>query len=44
VTYIPDKKEIVDHLLRIITRGDLVITLGAGDIWQVSDELVRKLD
>jgi UDP-N-acetylmuramate--alanine ligase len=44
VTYIPDKKEIVDHLLRIITRGDLVITLGAGDIWQVSDELVRKLE
>ena len=43
-TYISDKKEIVDHLLRIITRGDLVITLGAGDIWQVSDELVRRLD
>jgi UDP-N-acetylmuramate--alanine ligase len=44
VTYIPDKKEIVDHLLRIISRGDLVITLGAGDIWQVSDELVKRLD
>jgi UDP-N-acetylmuramate--alanine ligase len=44
VTYIPDKKEIVEHLLRVITRGDLVITLGAGDIWQVSDELVRKLE
>ena len=44
VTYIPDKKEIVDHLLRVITRGDLVITLGAGDIWQVSDELVKRLE
>jgi len=44
VTYLPDKKEIVDHLLRIITRGDLVITLGAGDIWQVSDELVKRLE
>ncbi|MGQ9646779.1 MAG: UDP-N-acetylmuramate--L-alanine ligase [Thermodesulfobacteriota bacterium] len=44
VTYIPDKKEIVDHLLRILTRGDLVITLGAGDIWQVSDELVKRLE
>lgn len=43
VTYIPGKKEIVDHLLRILTQGDLVITLGAGDIWQVSDELVRRL-
>jgi UDP-N-acetylmuramate--alanine ligase len=44
VTYISEKKEIVDHLLRILTRGDLVITLGAGDIWQVSDELVRRLE
>jgi len=44
VTYIPDKKEIVDHLLRVITQGDLVITLGAGDIWRVSDELMKRLE
>ncbi len=44
VTYIADKKEIVDHLLRVTTPGDLVITLGAGDIWQVSEELVKRLD
>lgn len=44
VTYLPDKREIVDHLLRIQTPGDLVITLGAGDIYQVADELVRRLD
>jgi UDP-N-acetylmuramate--alanine ligase len=44
VTFIADKKEIVDHLLRIVTPGDLVITLGAGDIWQVSDEFMKRLD
>jgi len=44
VTYIADKKQIVDHLLRVTTPGDLVITLGAGDIWQVSEELVKRLD
>jgi UDP-N-acetylmuramate--alanine ligase len=44
VTYLADKKEIVKHLLRIIATGDLVITLGAGDIWQVSDELVKRLE
>jgi UDP-N-acetylmuramate--alanine ligase len=44
VTFIETKKEIVDHLLRIIAPGDLVITLGAGDIWQVSDELMRRLE
>jgi UDP-N-acetylmuramate--alanine ligase len=44
VTYFADKKEIVEHLLRVITPGDLVITLGAGDIWQVADELMKRLE
>jgi UDP-N-acetylmuramate--alanine ligase len=44
VTYLADKKEIVEHLLRIVSPGDLVITLGAGDIWQVSEELVNRLN
>ncbi|MGZ3536409.1 MAG: UDP-N-acetylmuramate--L-alanine ligase [Thermodesulfobacteriota bacterium] len=44
VTYLSDKKEIVEHLLRVISPGDLVITLGAGDIWQVSEELVNRLN
>ena len=43
VVYIPNKKEIADHLLRILKPGDMVITLGAGDIWQVSEELVNLL-
>ncbi|MCX8117191.1 MAG: UDP-N-acetylmuramate--L-alanine ligase [Desulfobacterota bacterium] len=43
VTYLPDKKGIVDHLLGIIAPGDMVITLGAGDIYQVADELVKRL-
>ena len=42
-TYIPDKKEIVDHLLGIVVPGDMVITLGAGDIWQAAEELVKRL-
>jgi UDP-N-acetylmuramate--alanine ligase len=43
VRYLADKGEIVEHLLRILSPGDLVITLGAGDIWQVSEELVKRL-
>ena len=43
VTFLRNKKEIVDHLLRIVRSGDLVVTLGAGDIWQIADELVGKL-
>ncbi len=44
VTYLPDKREIVEHLLRIQTPGDMVITLGAGDIYQVADELMKRFD
>jgi len=44
VTYFAEKKEIIEHLLRVITPGDLVITLGAGDIWQVADELMKRLE
>ena len=43
VSYLADKGQIVEHLLRILSPGDLVITLGAGDIWQVSEELVKRL-
>jgi UDP-N-acetylmuramate--alanine ligase len=43
VTYLADKREVVEHLLRVVVSGDLVITLGAGDIWQVSEELVNRL-
>jgi UDP-N-acetylmuramate--alanine ligase len=43
VTYIPTKKEIAAHLLRILKPGDLVMTLGAGDITQISDELLNLL-
>lgn len=37
------KDQIVAHLLEIMKPDDLVITLGAGDITKVSDELVEKL-
>jgi UDP-N-acetylmuramate--alanine ligase len=43
VTYLASKKEIVDHLLHTSAPGDMVITLGAGDIWQVADELMKRL-
>jgi UDP-N-acetylmuramate--alanine ligase len=43
VTYIPNKREIAAHLLRILKPGDLVMTLGAGDITQISDELLSLL-
>jgi UDP-N-acetylmuramate--L-alanine ligase (EC 6.3.2.8) len=42
VTYIPDFGRIVDHLLMISERPDVIITFGAGDIWKVGEEFLRR--
>lgn len=41
--YIADKNDITKRLLEIIQPGDLVLTLGAGNIWTVGQELVWAL-
>src|SRR3989338_8195461 len=38
------KEDITDHLLGLAKAGDLVLTLGAGDINKISDTLIRKLN
>jgi UDP-N-acetylmuramate--alanine ligase len=43
VHYFPRKEKIVDHILKLLNPGDVVITLGAGDIWQVGEQLQHKL-
>lgn len=43
VFYFPDKTRLVENILPHIQAGDMVITIGAGDIWKVSDELVKRL-
>ena len=43
VVYIPDKENVTDYLQRIIHKGDLVITMGAGDIWKVGEALIKRL-
>ncbi len=42
VIFLP-KDELVPHLLKIVQSGDLVLTLGAGDIVRIGDELVEKI-
>lgn len=37
------KENIVTHVLQILRPGDLVITLGAGDITNICDELVARI-
>ncbi len=43
VHYIPDKKAIPDFLMKVKQHGDIIITMGAGDIWKYCEEFVKKL-
>jgi UDP-N-acetylmuramate--alanine ligase len=41
--YIADFDAIVETLARQVSAGDLVMTMGAGNIWKLADALVRRL-
>ncbi|HPP88283.1 MAG TPA: UDP-N-acetylmuramate--L-alanine ligase, partial [bacterium] len=43
VIYFDEFSKIVDYLLETAQSGDIILTLGAGDIWKVSEELSKKL-
>jgi UDP-N-acetylmuramate--alanine ligase len=43
VTFVERKDQLVDQVLPQLKRGDLVITLGAGDIWKSGPTLLGKL-
>jgi len=40
--FIDSFEGICDYLQKNVTAGDLVITMGAGDIWKVADECVQR--
>jgi len=40
--YLPGFEQIVEHIVRHARSGDIVLTMGAGDVWKVADELVRR--
>ncbi len=42
-TYYPSKEEVLTVLTGRVAPGDLVITMGAGDIWKVADSLAKTL-
>ncbi len=40
VHYVPDKKQVAQFLLKIMQSGDIIITMGAGDIWKYGEEFI----
>jgi len=41
--YIPDHADLLDALESTVEDGDIVLTLGAGDIWKTGDELLERI-
>jgi UDP-N-acetylmuramate--alanine ligase len=44
VQYVPKVADVATRLSEIVRDGDLVLTLGAGNIWQAGEELLVLLD
>lgn len=42
VRYLGSFEKILDHLCQNVEPGDLVITMGAGDVWKVGERLVKE--
>jgi UDP-N-acetylmuramate--alanine ligase len=43
VHYVPDKTHIPAFLLEIAREGDMIITVGAGDIWRFGEQFITRL-
>jgi len=43
VRYLAEREAVVLHLMNLVRPGDIVITLGAGSVWQVATELAARL-
>lgn len=43
VHYVPDKQAIPEFLMSIKRPGDIIITMGAGDIWKYGEEFIKRL-
>jgi len=41
--YLPTFQGITEHLIERFDQGDVVLTMGAGDVWKVADELVARI-
>ncbi len=44
VAYLPHRAELIDYLVRSADTGDVLLTLGAGDITSVGDEVLARLN
>jgi len=43
VHFIEERHALADYILHHLNPGDLLLTLGAGDIWKTGEELLDRL-
>ncbi|MNH98491.1 UDP-N-acetylmuramate--L-alanine ligase [compost metagenome] len=43
VAYIPTREAVQEYLIQNVKQGDLILTMGAGDIWKAADGLAKVL-
>jgi UDP-N-acetylmuramate--alanine ligase len=41
--YMKDKEEAISHIVSHMQKGDMLLTLGAGDVWKIGDEILHRL-
>ena len=41
-SYMPDRHPVVDHMVKTARPGDLILTVGAGDIYKAGDSLLKE--
>jgi UDP-N-acetylmuramate--alanine ligase len=43
VVYLPHRTEVIDYLEREVQPGDLIVTMGCGDVWMLGDAALERL-
>jgi UDP-N-acetylmuramate--alanine ligase len=41
--YVKDNDEAIRHIISNMRKGDLLLTLGAGNVWKIGNELLSRL-
>ena len=43
VVYLPHRADAIDYLVREVRDGDLVVTMGCGDVWMLGDAVLERI-
>ncbi len=43
IFYIPQREELIRTVKEILKESDIVLTMGAGDVWKIGEELIKRL-